>query len=95
MADDTENLLRQIDARTRLLLDSFEQHAADMAFLHEVRGMAEQGKFFEPLRAAAEWRDTQQTVKSAGIKAATGAFVTAMAGLLWLGFADKIKGIFH
>lgn len=87
-------------ARTALVEIGFDtanptEHQKDMAILREVRDMAERGSFFEPLRAARDWKDTQDTVKRAGLRAATGILVAAVLGLLWMGFADKIRALFH
>lgn len=71
------------------------EHQKDMALVSEMRDMAENGKLFEPLRAAADWKAAQDVVKKAGLKAATASLMAGMLGLLWLGFSEKIRGMFH
>jgi hypothetical protein len=88
------------EARTALLkvgLDTTNatEHQRDMALVSEIRDMAEQGKFFEPLRAATDWKIAQDVVKRAGLKAATASLVAAAIGLFWLGFSDKLRSMFH
>ena len=87
-------------ARTVLVEIGFDTanptaHQKDMALLREIRDMADNKGFFEPLRAARDWKDTQDTVKRAGLRTATGILVASMLGLLWMGFADKIRALFH
>jgi hypothetical protein len=102
----TEFLVRSVDRHLqddrndfadlrKLIVDHHTTHAEDFAFVREIREMAKDGKFFEPLRAADSWKATQDTVKKAGLKAATVTIVGAVIGIFWLGFLDKIRELFH
>lgn len=140
--ESVEELLRRIDERTQMMLDTFNRHIEqdradfkelhalvdeiperaleaareataqallqvgfdpsravshqkDMALLREIRDMADDHRFFEPLRAAGQWAETQDAVKKAGLRAAVSALALIMLGLLWSGIAEKVRALFH